>query len=170
MLDGGDWGSFPSKRFGLFVPLPHGSAWKIDDHATSWLTAWHEESHSRLLVRSWATMELVNRERCEEAARGWMTLPEREGTALVDEHALAFPPDHDTRVEVRVAASPGGERVDGVVLAFGGWARRCFAWVYTTAASGRGAEVAVAERLAIMVERSLGKMEVVSPRSPKITR
>lgn len=170
LLNDGAWGTFHSKRFGLYVPLPQGRAWRIDDHASPWLTARHDESRSRLLVRSWPAIELVNRERCERAARAWVSLPEREGTELIDEHPLAFPPDHDTRVEVRIAGSPADARVDGVVMAFGGWAHRCFAWVYTTQASGRGAEVVVAERLAVMVERSLGKTELTSPRSPRITR
>jgi hypothetical protein len=168
LLDGGAWGSFHSKRFGLDIPLPSGRAWTIDDHATPWLVARHDESHSRLLVRSWQANEIVNRERCESAARAWMPLPEREGAELIDEHPLAFPPDHDTRVEVRIAGSH--ERIDGLAMAFGGWAHRCFAWVYTTQASGRGAEAAVAARLAVMVEQSLGKSELVSPRSPRVTR
>jgi hypothetical protein len=69
---------------------------------------------------------------------------------------------------VRIAGSH--ERIDGLAMAFGGWAHRCFAWVYTTQASGRGAEAAVAARLAVMVEQSLGKSELVSPRSPRVTR
>lgn len=170
LLDAGDWGTFPSKRFGLEVPLPDGRAWKIDDHASSWLTARHEPTRSLLVLRSWQTMEIVNRARCERTARVWRTLPEREGTDLIDEYPLAFPPDHDTRVEVRIRGSLGRERVGGLVMAFGGWARRCFVWAYTTEAFGRGAEEVVGARLAVMAERSLGGLELVSARSPRVTR
>jgi hypothetical protein len=52
------------------------------------------------------------------------------------------------------------------VLAFGGWARRCFAYVYTTSAAGpHGAQI-VADRLALMRDESLGRLAVRSDLEP----
>jgi len=56
------------------------------------------------------------------------------------------------------------------VVAFGGHAHRCFAWAYTTMTRGAGAEQVLAERLATMAERALGKVVFESELVPRIPR
>jgi hypothetical protein len=167
----GPWGTFRSKRFDLELPLPDGHAWRIDDHTTGWLVATHAPTASTLLVRTWREDANMNRARCEERARSWRALPDREGTDLIEQFDLALPPDHDTHAEVR--AGRGGARADtitGAVLAFGGFARKCFAYVYATSASGPGAEAAVGDRLAVMAHGSLEKLTFTSELAPARSR
>jgi hypothetical protein len=167
----GRWGAFRSKRFDLELPLPDGHAWRIDDHATGWLAATHAPTASTLLVRTWREDVNMNRERCEARARSWRSLPEREGTELIEQLDLALPPDHDTRAEIRVGRGGArAETITGVVLAFGGFARKCFAYVYTTSASGPGAEAAVGDRLAVMAHGSLDEVTFTSALAPAPSR
>jgi len=72
---------------------------------------------------------------------------------------VKVPPEFDTVVEAFVtpANAPGGA-ITAFVLAFGGFERRCFAYVFTTSATGPGAEQAVGERLGAMVQGSLEKI------------
>ena len=44
-------------------------------------------------------------------------------------------------------------------MAFGGHVHHCFAYVFTTTASGKGAEEIVTERLAAMASQSLAKLK-----------
>ncbi|HVK70784.1 MAG TPA: hypothetical protein VM694_40290, partial [Polyangium sp.] len=161
--------TFTSARFDLSLPLPDGAAFRVDDRTERWLVARHDTTSSLLLVRTWREDEVGNRARCEARARTWRDLPSREGGRLVSASRLAAPPDHDTLVEVLLGprATNGGP-TDGFVLAFGGWAKRCFAYVFAT----RGAnERVVMERLAVMVDGSLRRMhfqsELVPTRPPR---
>ncbi len=134
--------------------------------------ATHGDSSSTVLVRVWREGDVVNRGRCEERARSWRALPEREGAEIVERRALGLPEDFDTVVEVGLIPppprAPAGTPLQGFVMAFGGWAHRCFAYVFTTSASGVGAEQAVGERLALMMEGSLPKIVFESALEPKI--
>lgn len=167
----GRWGEYRSRRFDLVVPLPDGRAWRIDDHASGWLVATHPPTSSVLLVRTWTEDAIVNRERCEARARLWRDLPRRDSIELVEERAIPVPPDFDTHVEIGVQGATGEDgAIEGVAMAFGGWAHRCFAYVLTTAAHGHGAERVVGERLAVMVEGSLAKIETRSELEPDVRR
>ncbi len=71
-----------------------------------------------------------------------------------------------------VGLLPGkqGGVVSGFAVAFGGHGHRCLAWIYTTAASGPGAGPVLGERLATMVEQSLGRVIIESELTPRIPR
>ena len=166
------------------LPLPDGRAWRIDDHTGPWLSATHAGSGSALLVRAWREDGRPDRRRCEEKARLWRALPEPGRAEAVERHPVRAPlkratasappgpdaTDFDTFVEVGVIPGKAGAPVGAFAIAFGGALHRCFAYVFTTAAAGPGAEQIVGERLAIMVERSLGGVVLESGLTPRILR
>lgn len=164
----GAWGEFDSRRQGLIVPLPDGRNWRIDDHSSRWLEATHQPTGSTLLVRTWDEIGLIDRHKCEARARQWRALPPGGGAAM-EERAIPTLPDYDTHVEVHIDASRPGEPIAAYALAFGGWARGCFAWIYTTTARGGAAEAALGDRLAAMVDGSLARTRRrASPLSPTL--
>ncbi len=150
-------GVFRSKRFGLDLELPGGSAWKIDDRTSRWLEARRPDESSTLLVRLWRDENRMSREKCEARARTLRSLPSREGAEIVEERTLSLPPEFDTHAEVGLVAAPGGE-LFGFILAFGGWGRRCFAYVFVTRAKGPTSGESIADRLASMMEGSLSTL------------
>ena len=80
---------------------------------------------------------------------------------------MNVPPDFDTRLEVRVVATPeGGDSMHAFAIAFGGWAHACFAYVFTTTATGRGAETALGDRLAVMTRARLRASRWTIPDTP----
>jgi len=169
-LDTGVWGEFRSKRFDLALSLPDGAGWRIDDHSGPWLEASHPGSSSKLLVRTWHEPDPVNRTRCEERARSWAKLPQREGADILRKERLDVPAEFDTIVEIGVVPPKAGAALDAFAMAFGGNVRRCFAYVYTTSATGPDAEQLVGGRLAVMVDGSLGKVRLESELTPRIPR
>jgi hypothetical protein len=176
-LGDGPMGDFVSLRFGLKLPLPEGKSWRIDDHDSNWLVAKHAASASDLVVRVWREETVMNRARCEERARFWRKIPERESADIVEKHPVDVPAGFDTVVEVGVIApalvgkkARPGEDLRGVAMAFGGKGRRCFAWIYTTSAGGSGAEAVLGERLATMVQGSLSATTTVNELDPQIDR
>jgi hypothetical protein len=176
-LGEGRAGEFVSLRFGLKLPLPDGGGWRIDDHGSSWLVAKHAGAASELAVRVWREEAVMNRARCEEWARFGRKIPERDGADTVEKRAVDVPPGFDTVVEVGVTAPAAvgkkarvGEDLRAFALAFGGKGKRCFAWIYTTSAGGPGAEAALGERLATMVQGSLGATTTVNELEPQIER
>ncbi|UQA60736.1 hypothetical protein [Polyangium aurulentum] len=156
--------AYRSARFNLVLPLPDAEGWRIDDRGDRWLAATHAASSSALLMRTWREDEVVRRASCEERARLWRKLPEREGSRLLEARALPMPAEHDTIAEVRLRPSTKTEPAQGFVLAFGGWAKRCFAFVFVTRAPS---ERAAAERLATMVDGSLTRIRFESELSPE---
>jgi hypothetical protein len=164
------WGDFRSRRFHLLIPLPDGKAWRIDDHTSQWLSATHPASQSELLVRVWRDADRMNRTRCEAQARLWRPLPERAGTDIVATRRVNVPPEHDTTVEVGVSAEQPGKPLHGFAMAFGGWSHGCFAYVYTTRATGDSVARVLSERLAAMVDGSLSKIVVASDLEPVIPK
>jgi hypothetical protein len=169
-LGGLAWGTFHSERFELLLPLPDGRAWRIDDHNGPWLSATHPASESALLVRSWTEDGRVTRQRCEERARLWHTFPDPSRAAEVKARSVDAPGGFDTFVSIGVVTGKPEEPIAGFALAFGGRGHRCFAWAYSTLARGPGAAELLGERLATMVERSLGKVVIESELAPRIPR
>jgi hypothetical protein len=171
---------FASKRFDLRLPLPDGLGWSIDDRRTPWLTATHAASSSTLMVRVWREDDLVNRARCEERARSWANLPQVDGAQIIEQRAVPLPAGFDTRFVAGISApaaaaagertSPQNQPIQGFVVAFGGWARRCFVYVFRTEAAGDAAVRRIGERLATMVEGSLLAIELTSDLAPTIPR
>ncbi len=169
-LSAAAWGTFHSERFELLLPLPDGRAWRIDDHGGPWLTATHAASESTLVARSWTEDGRVSRQRCEERARLWRTLPDPTHAEEVNARTLDAPAGFDTFVSVGLLPGKPDAPVSGFAVAFGGHGHRCFAWAYTTTARGAGAGPVLGERLATMVERSLGKVIIESELTPRIQR
>ncbi len=147
-------GVFPSKRFGVRLPLPDGKAWKIDDRSSHWLDAKHPGEGSSLLLRTWRDENRMTRDKCQATARLLRKLPTLDGAEVLDTRRIDQPPGFDTELEVASLPDQKGG-LFGVVLAFGGLGRRCFAFVYVTQASGRDADRVVGARLATIVEESL---------------
>jgi hypothetical protein len=169
-LSAAAWGTFRSERFELELPLPDGRAWRIDDHGGPWLSATHATSESTLLARSWTEDGRVTHQRCEERARLWLTLPDPARAEAVNARSIDAPAGFDTFVSVGLVTGKQDAPVSGFAVAFGGHGHRCFAWIYTTRASGPGAGPLLGERLATMVERSLGKAVIASELLPRIPR
>jgi hypothetical protein len=164
------FGTYHSRRFELRVALPDGHGWRIDDHSGPWLSATHEATGSALLVRTWTEDGRATRARCEDQARLWQKLPDPGVTESVQRQSINAPDGFDTLVQVGVVPGKPGAPFEAFAVAFGARAHRCFAFVYTTSASGPGAEAIVGERLAAIVERSLGGVVIESALTPRIPR
>ena len=121
-------------------------------------------------MRSWTEDGRVTRQRCEERARLWRVFPDPATAGEVNARSLEAPAGYDTFVSVGVVTGKPDDPVSGFALAFGGHGHRCFAWAYTTTARGPGAALLLGERLATMVERSLGQVEIESETVPRIPR
>ncbi len=165
-----DPGIFPSKRFGLMLPLEEGEAWRIDDHKTPWLSAQKPKDQSSLLLRLWRGENRMTHGKCENIARGWRTLPSRDNATILSHETLDFPTGFDTEIDVGLVPVPSEASLFGFVLAFGGYSHKCFAYVFVTKDQGPGADQRVAERLGTNVERTLKKIRVVSDLEPEIDR
>jgi hypothetical protein len=164
-------GAYHSIRFDLRLPLPDSAGWRVEDAREPWLSATHAASSTSLLVRTWRPDDRASRAACEAQARLWRDLPGGEGAVLVERRRIDVPAGFDTAVEIGIVApARAGLPVEGFAVAFGGWARRCFAYVVTTRAAGPEAERAVAGRLAAMVEVSLAGVRLESDLSPAIPR
>jgi hypothetical protein len=165
----GAWGVFPSKRFDLKLPLPTGESWRIDDTRGPWLEARHEGTSSMLIVRKWHGEPRMNRVSCEEQARRRRDLLEVDGASLVEERAVPVPPGFDTVMRVGILATRPGAPIEGFVIAFGGWSRQCFGFVYTTSVASEAQVDELSGRLAAMVE-ALDRIEFVSELDPAVQR
>lgn len=146
-----------SKRLKLSIPLPNRSGWVMKREKSSFLVLEHAATSSTLLVGLWREDTMMNRQRCEQQARLLRELPRRDGEVLstVDVHV---PAGFDTRIDVGFVAT-GEQPLAGWALAFGGLARECFAFVFTTTAAGDDAERIVGDRLAVMQTLALEGLE-----------
>jgi hypothetical protein len=144
---------YESLRFGASIAFPAGEPWKVDDATTPWLTA-TQAAHSTLLLRTWPSENRMNRDKCEAQARARRELPVRDETELLEVFDLDAPPGFDTQVEVRLTTAADGT-LFGIVLGFGGSRRRCFALTYVTQDRSTAKDRVVADRLAVLLERSI---------------
>jgi hypothetical protein len=154
---------YRSHRLALTLPLPDGKEWRIDDHSRPELVATHAPTRSRLAVSVFGTEELVGRTQCEEKARARNLVPNDDGRTLrtVEDAVAITQQTFDTRVEVMLAvggtpASPLGGRV----MAFGGFLRKCYVFVYSTEVDSASDEAVLSSRLAFVRARVLGGMEL----------
>jgi hypothetical protein len=141
----------------MSIPLPDRPGWKLVRPGRSrFLVLRHAATASQLVLRDWREDERMNRARCEKRARIWRDFVERE--RLVSERFIDLPKGYDTRVDVGFSLPAGAadqSPIGGYVLAFGARGRRCFAFIYSTSASGPGAETRISERLAVLQTRVL---------------
>lgn len=144
---------YESRRFGASIAFPAGDPWKVDDTTTPWLTA-TQAAHSTLLLRLWPSENRMNRDKCEAQARARRELPTRDETELLEVFDLGAPAGFDTQVEVRLTTGADGT-LFGIVLGFGGSGRRCFALTYVTEDRSVAKDRVIADRLAVLLERSV---------------
>lgn len=164
------WRAYDSLAQGFSMPLPEDLAWRIEDRSGSWLVAKHAPTSTTIAARLFTLDALGNRARCEAHARDLRALPEREGAVVLDKRRVDLPSGFDTIVEVGLLPTSPGQPIAGYVLAFGGWARKCFAYALTTSARGVGAEEAVGDRLALFVEQSFLHLRFGSDLTPTVPR
>ena len=153
-----------SPRFDVEIPLPDSKNWQVTDRKSRFLVLEHAATRSRLVVRLWREGEVMRHDGCERLARRLRELP--EGGSEIDRRTVDSPTGFDTRVVTGVVAPAPGRPIVGYVVAFGALARRCFAYAFTTEATGQGAEGAVGERLAAMAAGSLERVRLQSELTP----
>jgi hypothetical protein len=151
---------YHSKRFAVSVPLPDGHRWRIDDHSHPELVATHESTRSRLVVAVFHADELVGRTQCEALSRARKLVPTGDLRTLEDE-ATVTQETFDTRVWVAIEPGIGPDRsLAGYVLAFGGFLRKCFTFVFSTQVDNASDEPVLSSRLAFARSRILGGLEL----------
>lgn len=169
---------YRSHRFALSLPLPDGRAWRIDDHSQPALVATHAPTRSRLVVSLFSADQLVGRTQCEDLARSRKLVPDDGGGGrTVEDHVAITQQTFDTRIRVTLEPGNGPDRsLSGRVTAFGGFLRKCFAFVYTTNVDAVTDEAILSSRLAVVRTRILGGLELEpfdvvprdSPAGPKL--
>jgi hypothetical protein len=169
---------YRSPRLAFSLPLPDGRAWRIDDHSQPALVATHAPTRSRLVVSVFAADQVVGRTQCEELARSRKLVPEDDSAGRTVEDVVAITQEtFDTRVEVTLEPGSGPDRsLGGRVMAFGGFLRKCFAFVYSTEVDAARDEAVLSSRLAFVRARVLGGLELEpfdsvprdSPAGPKL--
>lgn len=166
LAEGASFKTVHSDRFGFSLDLPDAASFEIKDQKDPWFVAIHPQTGSTVLVRSWREYELMNRVSCEQRARLYRDLPGRELGTVIEDRRIDVPPEHDTMVEVRVHEKSESPRFIGSALAFGGWAHRCFAFVFATTDDD---ETIVAARLSTIVHGTLERMKFGNALTPKRT-
>jgi hypothetical protein len=151
---------YHSRRLSASLPLPDGRAWRIDDHSQPELVATHAATRSEVRFALFRTDDLVGRAQCESLARERKLVPDRPLRTLEDD--VTFTQEtFDTRIWV---AFDAGGRPDqalvGYVMAFGGFLRKCFVFVFSTQVDGATDEPVLSSRLAFARTRILGGLEL----------
>ncbi|MET0794695.1 MAG: hypothetical protein ABW061_24465 [Polyangiaceae bacterium] len=147
-------------EFPIELNLPSKEAWQLSD-GPSWFVAAHPASASLLAVRTWRADRLVRRSECEAQARlARSSLPIVREEALLERRALRAPADFDT--ELVVGVEPNAPGISGYAIAIGASVGRCYAAVFTTQVSGAHAELEVAARLGLAVDRILSGVRLRS--------
>ena len=166
VLGGARLDLFAAPEWPTRMPLPDLRGWHRRPERSSFLVLDHPASSSELVVRVWREDGNVSRQDCERRARELRALPTIEPGSELEHAPLDVPPGFDTLVRVGASAPAAGGAITGTVLAFGGWARSCFAYTFTTHAAGMTAEQTVGDRLARMREESLGRLTLRSDTEP----
>ncbi len=161
---GSSFKTYASPRFHFSLPLPDRSSFRIEDDTDRWFVATHQPTASTMLIRTWREYGIMDRASCEHQARLYRVLPEQDQGVRIDERRIDVPPEHDTMVRVYVRERKETPHFEGTVLAFGGWAHRCFAFVFAT---GDDNEATVAERLSNIVHGSLEHMTFRDDLAPR---
>jgi hypothetical protein len=151
---------YHSKRLALWLPLPRGARWRIDDHSRPELSATQELTRSRVVVAVLHTDSLVGRSQCEDQALDLKLVPNRPLQTVDDEVALTQS-TFDTRIRVAIAAPEHeGAPLVGHVLAFGGYLRKCYVFDFSTEVDDVADEPTLSARLAFARTRILGGLEL----------
>ncbi len=103
---------------------------------------------------------IVGRTQCEALARAQRLVPPGELHTLEDSTEVTQG-TFDTRTWVAVAPGTGpGSALAGHVMAFGGYLRKCFAFVFSTEVAGAAEAPELSSRLAFARARILGGLEL----------
>jgi hypothetical protein len=162
-LDDGGWGLADSKRHSLEMPLPDRASWSLDDSTTPWFVAVHERTRSELSARIWRAGRLVRPSECERQARLWKpAIPGVGAESVLEARRLSAPPGWTTELTVGVERVGAGQELRGFALAYGATVGRCYAFVYTTFATGAGAQASIGRRLAIVADEIVPQVRMRS--------
>lgn len=151
---------FHSLRLALYLPLPEGKQWRIDDHSRPELVATHAPTQSSVMVAVFRNEQLVGRRECEAAARDRKLVPPGELHTLEDSVEITLE-NYDTRVWVAIEPGPTPESpVVGHVLAFGGFLRKCYAFDFASRVDSARDATVLSARLAYARSRILGGLQL----------
>ena len=145
------------------LPLPDGRAWRIDDHSQPELVATHAPTRSRSWSRSSArTGSSGARSARRSRATASSCRPSDASTQRTVEDDVAITQEtFDTRIEVALEPGGGPDRaLGGHVMAFGGFLRKCYVFVFSTEVDAATDEAALSSRLAFVRARVLGGLEL----------
>lgn len=157
------WGSARSARQSVELSLPDRDGWHVDDAATAWFSARHPVTRSELLLRTWRAARTVKRDECEAQARLWRpSIPPAPEESVIERRMVAAPEGWSTELVVGVGPAPTPGELQGFALAFGVTVGRCYALLYTTLDSGRGAEVTIARRLGVIADEVVPSVRFLS--------
>jgi hypothetical protein len=163
-----DWSEFSSRRFGFKVALPDARGWSLNDDSERWFALSHARSESSLDLRTWRTERRVHRDQCLEQVYLWRG-DLRTSVEPVLSRRLSSPSQFDVHLLADVRpAETGGLQL--VAIAYGAAVGRCYAAVFRTRAAGGGADAELGQRLRMMVDGCLERVEVLAidqlPREP----
>jgi hypothetical protein len=153
--------------FPIELGLPDKANWRITE-GPSWLVAEQGSTASQLALRTWRAERLVRRAECEAQARlARGSIPIVHDDAIVERRALEAPAEFDN--ELLVGVEPSALGISGYALVFGASVGRCYAAIFTTSVTGKDAELEVAVRLGLVVDRILSQVRVrnVDERAPR---
>jgi hypothetical protein len=158
--DTGPLPRFHSTRLALYLPLPDGKSWRIDDHTRPELVATHAPTQSTVKVAVVRTDGLVGRNECEALARDRKLVPPGELHTL--ESTVDVTQDnYDTRIWVAIEPGSGpGSPVVGHVMAFGRFLRKCYLFDFSTRVDSARDEAVLSDRLAFARARILGGLQL----------
>ncbi len=152
----------------MSVALPDGKGWRIDDHSQPELVATHAPTRSKVVVAVFHADEIVGRTQCEALARARKIVPTGDLRTL-EEEVTFTQQTFDTRVWVALEAGGGpGGPLTGHVMAFGGFLRKCFVFIFSTQVDAASDEPVLASRLAFARARVLGGLVLDDALQPKV--
>jgi hypothetical protein len=154
------------RRLQLDLDLPDPDGWHPLRQKSRFIVLEHARSRSRLVVGTWFDDAPMSHTSCEQRARLYRDFP--EGGQLLARQAMTVP---DGFASEAVVATIAGEPLRGYLNAFGARRRRCFALSFVTEDRTGDAARAVAERIAVIHERTLAGARMLSdieadPRQP----
>ncbi len=160
---------FHSARFELSIPFPDGRAWKIDDHRAPLLVATHAPTGATFTLGLSGETELMNRQRCEAAARTRGLVEDADYQTVADE-VIVGPGPYDTHIVVDAQPSTVAHKsLAGHVFLFGSYMRKCLFAHYESREMPGEDEATLSARLAVARLQILGGIRVEAFDAPAVT-
>ncbi|MCA9591837.1 MAG: hypothetical protein KC776_00960 [Myxococcales bacterium] len=155
------WKQVASRFQSLEVPLPMASEWQVLDGKHE-LRAIHRPTDSELSARLWRASRLVSRDECEKQLHLWrpdLPNPSEAPETVLDSRDITAPAGFSVTVTAGVRRTDTS--LEGYLLAIGVAVGQCYAASFVTHAVGPGAETAIGDRLAVVGERVLPRVQRV---------